>query len=166
MNYFGRGINLIKSFLNPLLSKDEYKRQGFLYFLSEAAVILMIALLGLNIIHFLFIDLKDILEILLLILMFFVIIYPASRYIWLGMEYGDVVDSSNYKRTRRKGAIQSVGTGLFFWFFLFIFKKYVDKEVDLFEVVMMTILFTLFHLSLTMISLRKSYKKNQSLEDE
>lgn len=157
---------MIKSYLNLLLPKDEYRRQGFLYFLSEAAVVLMVALLLLNIVHFVFVDLKDQLEIIMLLLMFFVIIYPVSRYVWMGMEYGDVGDISTYKSKRKNGIIQSLGTGLFFGVFLFILQKFTSEKVDLFEVFMMTFLFMLFHIGFTIFSLRKSYKKNQSLEDE
>lgn len=157
---------MINSFLNNFLPKDEYKRLGFLYFLAEAAVILLLGLIVLSIAQLFFVDLTNGIELLLLSVTFFIIIYPATRYILKGMEYGNVMDESNYRTARKKGRIQSLTSGLMFGIVLFMFKGFSMKAADLFEVFMMTFLFTLFFHSLTAISLRKSYKKNRELEDD
>lgn len=159
-------IELIKSFLNVLLPKDEYKRMGMLYFISEAAIIVMLTFIILNVANLFFKDLKNVLDIILLILTFFMFIYPTSRYILLGMEYGDITSMSNYKMARKKGVFQSIGTGALFGFFMFLFKGFPSMASGLFEVIMMTFLFTISYLAFTLLSLNRSFKKNKSLMDD
>lgn len=157
---------MINSFLNNILPKDEYKRIGFIYFLAEAAIILLLGLIVLTVRQLFFVDMTNGIEFILLGTTFFIIIYPATRYILKGMEYGDVMDASNYKAARNKGIIQSLVSGLLFGIVIFMFRGFSVEVPDLFEVFMMTFLFTIFFHGLTIFSLRKSYKQNQELGDD
>lgn len=155
---------MIDSFMNRLLPKDEYKRLSTIYFLAESAFIVLLAFICLTIVHLFFYDLYDALDILLLCVTFFMIIYPAARYVLSGMEYDDVMDQASYKESRRKGIVQTLGTGGMFFIVFLLVNRLKEGPVDILSIILVPLFFTIIFGAFTMISLKKSYNKNKELE--
>ncbi len=93
------------------------------------------------------------------------IIYPATRYVLSGMEHDDVMDEEGYKKTRKKGIIQTFGTGIMFFIFFLLLNIFREGSIDYISIIMVPILFTIFFGIFTMVSLKKSYNKNKDLDN-
>lgn len=156
---------MIKSFMGKLLSQDEYKRLSTLYFLAESAVILLFVLICLTITQLFFYDLSGGFDILLLCATFFLIVYPTTRYVLSGMEHDDVIDQSTYKKRRKKGIVQTLGTGVMMFIFLLLLNLFRSEPIDILSLIIIPSFFTFFFGLLTIVSLKKSYNKNKDLEE-
>ena len=157
---------MINSFMNALLPKDEYKRLSLLYFFAEAALILLMGTFLLAVLQLFFVEMKESFDLILLCLMFFIIIYPAARYVFSGIEYDSVMDKSSYQKARKKGTIQTLGTGIVFFIIYLIWSFIKGGEIDILSLIVLPIFFTFFYGLFTMLSLKKSYNKNKELDDQ
>ncbi|WP_210471503.1 DUF6773 family protein [Sporosarcina sp. 6E9] len=155
---------MINSFINKLLPKDEYNRLSSLYFFAESALIVLIVFICLTIVQLFFYDLSGGLDLLLLCVTFFMIIYPTTRYVLSGMEHDDVMDESSYEKSRKKGMVQTMGTGALFFIFLLTLNLLRNDTLDMLELIIMPITFTIIYGVFTIISLKKSYNKNKDLD--
>jgi hypothetical protein len=159
---------LIHSFLNVFLPDDEYKRLRVLYFMAEAAFLMIgLLMLGSALNNYLLkwnLEGTEVTFILTMIPMLMVG-YTYFRYIFSGIEHTEVLNKQSYKRKRRVAGKRALSVGGIFFILLLIAKgipKNYDEGMDLIALpVISTLLYFLFDL----ISLKRSVKKNTELED-
>src|SRR5690625_709077 len=102
MIYFGRRINMIRSWINVFLPNDEYKRQRVLYFMAEALILTIVLFLVLGTIAYFFEAFIVSIEVLLFLIPFLIYMYIFFRYIFSGLEYPDIFQEKAYQRERKR----------------------------------------------------------------
>lgn len=156
---------MTKSFLNVLLPNDEYKRERILYFVAEAAIITIILSVCIAISDRLFFHSSDQSIIPLFLIPVFMVMYPFIRYIFSGMEYAEVANERMYKQKRKEKISQSLMSGILYFIVFNIFNGFPTTANGWYEVISISILFSIFLFIINYISLKSSYKKNKDLED-
>lgn len=156
---------MIRSFLNVFLPEDEYKRMRILYFMAETTFITIIGLLLLGLMKY-FLDFNIDTEFILLLSPFIMIAYSYFRYVFSGIEYTEVTNRQDYIKRRRISVNRSFLVGVIFSIILLIVKGIPDNWNDRIDLIAMPIIFTFLYFLFELISLKRSYKKNQSLTDD
>lgn len=155
-----------KTWLTYLLPKDEYREQRLLYFIAEAAVILVALLfiyLGINT---LVSDLHFSGEMIGLLCFTFLVTYITIRSISSGIEYPEVATKTRFKQENRAKIFSSIIFGVIFLLIQIAFKGFPTNGAEIFDVVPITVLSALFFYLFQYISLRRSFKKNKELMDD
>lgn len=157
---------MIRSFLNVFLPEDEYKRLRVLYFLAEAAFLMIGLLIVGLLINKMFLKWSidaDLLSIVLLLTASFMVIYVYLRYVFSGIEYPDVSSRKSYQGALRIAAKRAFFTGLIFLVVFFLVKGLPHTVSELQELVMLPMIFMVLHCTVDLVSIRQSAKKNRDL---
>ncbi|CAM3321374.1 hypothetical protein FITA111629_15605 [Filibacter tadaridae] len=159
---------MIRSFLNAFLPEDEYKRLRVLYFMSEAAFLMGgLLMLGSALNNYwLKWDMDDAdVTIILMMIPMLMAGYTYFRYIFSGIEHTEVSNKKGYKKERRVAGKRALLLGIIFFIIHVIVKGIptnYDERIDLF---VLPIIFTLLYFLFDLVSLKRSAKKNDELED-
>lgn len=153
----------MRSFINFMLPKDEYQRLKVLYFIAEAAVIVMITM---TIISLLDIFLFDWILWLAWILPWLMALYVFFRYAFAGLEYSDMSKEQQYKNRKRKSLKTATATAILFYLLsLTISGGFTNKAIAL-DKLGLAITFFIFFYAFDRFSLARSYRKNKDIDDE
>lgn len=164
MIYFGRVINVIRSFINIFLPDDEYKRLRILYFMAEAAGLTILILFLLGIFVYFFDSFSVDGQVLLFLSPYLMMMYVFLRYIFSGMEYPELFHEKDYKKKRNRALIRSLIVGTTFGIILLMFKGIPGHISEVPDAVIKPILFIVFYYIIEIISLKCSIKKNIDLD--
>lgn len=149
-----------KSWISHFLPKDEYKEKRILYFIAESVLlflVLSIILICLSV----FIELPSYKgEVVLLLILISISGYVLIRYIFSGIEYGNVFDISDYRKECKKMIYNSFKFAVIFAMIssVLVFAGIVSFEWI--DVIGLTVVGFILMFLLNYISLRYSFKKN------
>ena len=150
---------MIKSWLIFILPKDEYKKQRVLHFLAEASVVSIIYTVFL-----LFINIYINIDVILILIfnVYILIVYFLIRYIFSGIEFGNIINQKEYRS--KKGGI-FLESFMFFITFSLIYIIFTSNTIsDWIVVLIISFLASLLFLFINLISLNRSYHKNINLK--
>lgn len=157
---------MVHSFLNYFLPEDEYKRIRIVYFMAEAAFLLIgILLLFFFLNHYwLKWNLPDGSFVAFMVPMIMVV-YTYTRYVFSGIEFTDIATRKDYRRQSRITLKRSLTLGLIYFVVSFIFKGIPSNWVEAIDIIGPAILVIVFYYIYDYISLKRSFKKNKELDD-
>lgn len=155
-----------KTWIAKLLPKDEYQEQRILYFIAEAAVLLVVFLFLYLFVNTFIIELNITGEIIGLLSFLLLVTYVTIRSISSGIEYPDVATKSRFRQEKRAKLFSSLIFGAVFLIIYIIFKGFPSSGKEIFDIVMPAVFATFFFYLFQYISLKKSYKKNKELLDD
>ncbi|BAB04084.1 DUF3278 domain-containing protein [Halalkalibacterium halodurans] len=151
----------MKSWISVLLPKDEYKKQKYLYFISEGALITLIFLFLLFIgSRYLRVNVQIETALLLPIAVF--TFYVMTRVILAGIEHADIATEKAYKKERRLIFVRLASFVMIFLplYVLFVGMPEGGEWFDILGVV--TVVVAGWWLC-SYVSLKRSYRKNKEL---
>lgn len=155
----------MNSWLNVFLPKDEYKKQTILYFLAEGGSLLALYLI-LTLIFMDFVAIIDwnfLLTTFIGLIIFF--IYVFARYTLSGIEYTDIMTTSQLNRSKREIRKKSIIFGTFMIIGLYITHLVGLQNGEWYDPLGIGILSGIFMYIFDLISLKRSYRKNKDLID-
>src|SRR5690625_2453471 len=163
MIYFGRMINMIRSWINVFLPNDEYKRLRVLYFMAEVLILIVVLFLILGIVVYIFESFIVPVEVLLFLTPLLIYMYIFFRYIFSGLEYPDIFQKEAYQRKRKQIYRHSVIYGAMFAVGLLVVNGIPRNLSEGLDLIIPTIFFFIFYFIISTISLKRSMKKNEQL---
>lgn len=159
---------MIRSFLNIFLPEDEYKRLRVLYFMAEAAFLMGgLLMLGSALNNYwLKWDLGET-EVTFILLMIPMLMmgYTYFRYIFSGIEHTEVSNKQGYKKERRVAGKRALLVGVIFFIILIVVKGIPTNYDEGIDLIALPIIFTFLYFCFDLVSLKRSAKKNDDLED-
>ena len=149
-----------KSWLSIFLPEDEYKEKRILYFLAEAAILLIVSLIVISIIN-LYVNIS--VEVLLLISISIFLLYVTGRYIFSGIEYTEVATEKAYKKQKKKLVLDTLGFLLAFIGIYFLLEGLPRDRSDWVVTIGLFATLAVVSFIINVISLKRSYRKNREL---
>ncbi|MBY0221228.1 MULTISPECIES: hypothetical protein [Sporosarcina] len=159
---------MILSFLNVFLPEDEYKRLRVLYFMAEAAFLMGgLLMLGSALNNYWLKWNLDSTEVTFILMMFPMLMvgYTYFRYIFSGIEHTEVSNKRGYKEERRVAGKRALLVGVLFFIIFVIVKGIPTNYYERIDMIALPIVFTLLYFLFDLVSLKRSAKKNNELED-
>src|SRR5690625_3301989 len=156
---------MFRSWINIFLPDDEYKRLRVLYFMAEAVILTTLIFLCLGTLAYFSRHLTVSTEVLLFLTPFLIYMYIFFRYIFSGLEYPDVFQEETYQRKRKQIYRHSVISGALFAAGLLVVNGIPRNLSEGLDLIMPAIFFFIFYFIISTISLKRSMKKNEQLED-
>lgn len=142
-------MNIVKFFV-----QDEFKQQQITKFIVEAALVQFVVSF-MMIVFYLFTDIEPLF---LLGTPFAVFIfYSLVRYVLSGIEFANVLTDEDYQQMKKRNRLLAVGVAMLMGLLWFLFNQSIIDSVCL------SLLTGFLLWLLETISLKKSFKKNQSL---
>lgn len=155
-----------KTWITKLLPKDEYREQRILYFIAEAAMILVGLLFIYLFVHAFIVELSISGETMALLSFLLLVTYITIRSISSGIEYPEVATKTRFKQEKRAKLFSSLIFGGIFLITHVIFKGIPSIGREILDIVIPAVLAALFFYLFQYISLKRSYKKNKDLLDD
>lgn len=155
-----------KTWLSRFMPKDEYREQRLLYFIAEAAVILIVLLFLYLVVNSFITELNISGEMMGLLCFTFLVTYTTIRSISSGIEYPEVATEKRFKIEKRAKLFSSIVFGVIFLTIHIVFNGFPTNGKETLDVVAPAVIAALFFYLFQYISLRRSYKKNKELLDD
>lgn len=158
---------MVRSFLNYLLPEDEYKRIRMVYFMAEAAFLIIVILLFFSFLNHYWLN-WELSEgsFITFIIPMITIIYTYIRYILSGIEHTDIANKKGYKEQRRVILKRALSFGLIFFVGSLAFYGIPSDWVEAMNIIGPAIFSIIFYYIFDFTSLKRSYKKNKDLMDD
>src|SRR5690606_2343311 len=131
-----------------------------LYFLAEAAILLIVSLIVISIMN-LYVNIN--VEVLLLISISIFLLYVTGRYIFSGIEYTEVATEKAFKKQKMKLISNTFGFLLAFIAIYFLLEGIPDNRSDWVETIGLFATLAVVSFIINFISLKRSYRKNKEL---
>lgn len=155
-----------KSWLSFLLPDDEYKERTVVYFLAEASIILLAALVILFGINRTFpqwgLGVEFVLGISIVVFLFYVFI----RYLFSGIEYTNVATEKEFTKEKNHIIFKSITFIVIFFIVYSLFFGISHTQKEWFELIILLLLAGFFIFLVDYISLKRSFKKSKDLLDD
>ncbi|ADU32161.1 hypothetical protein [Evansella cellulosilytica] len=144
----------MKTWVSFLLPTDEYKEKRFLYFYTEGAVLLVLSLIVMAMLN---LNTSTVIGLAIAIFL----LYVTVRYTISGMEYTDVTSEKAYKKELRVIYIRTMAFVIILLPLIFLIMP-VSLD-DFYKIIINVIVVSLICFFASLISLKRSYKKNKEL---
>src|SRR5699024_7648226 len=144
----------------------EYQEQRILYFIAEAAVLLVAFLFLYLFVNTFITELNITGEIIGLLSFLLLFTYVMIRSFSSRIEYYKMATKSRFKKEKRAKLVSSLIFRAVFLIIYIIFKGFPSSGKEIFDIIMPAVFATFFFYLFQYISLNKSYKKNKELLDD
>lgn len=148
----------MSSWISTILPNDEYKQQRIVYFVAEAAVLVVIYLFAMTVAT-MFYSIETILVLMGGIALF--LFYTLGRYVLSRIEYTEVFTQSEYTKELKKITWQTVSFTVLYFVIHSVITGFPTQLAEWIDIGGFLLTLIIIYFGIHYISLRRSYRKNQ-----